>query len=87
MSEDNLDEARKKVRVSSTGEKTKKVRCKPGYKVSSSGNSCVPMTSKEKVTRRKAAKKSVRKRKGKSQAATKRKRIKALKKRKTLGVS
>lgn len=83
---EELDEVKKKIRVDSKGKKTKRVKCKPGYKANSKGTSCVPMSGKEKVRRKKAAKKSVRKKKSKSQAGANRKRIKAMKKRKSLGV-
>ncbi|MDX1532714.1 MAG: hypothetical protein R3230_00750 [Nitrosopumilaceae archaeon] len=82
----SIDEQKKKVRVSSSGEKTRRVKCKPGFKLNSNGTSCVPMTGKEKQTRKKAAKKAVRKKRSKSQAQTQRKRLKALKRRKSLGV-
>lgn len=88
MSEENenITEAKKQIRVDSKGKKTKRVKCKPGYRLNSKGTSCVPMTGSEKQTRKKAAKKAVRKRKTKSQVGANRKRVKALKKRKALGV-
>lgn len=87
MSNDQeIDEAKKSIRVDSKGKKTKKLRCKPGFKVNDKGTSCVPMTGAEKQTRKKAAKKAVRKKRSKSQAGANRKRLKALKKRKSLGV-
>lgn len=88
MSDENLDldEAKKKIRVDSKGKKTKRLRCKPGYKANSKGTSCVPMSGKEKTRRKKAAKKSVRKKRSTSQAGANRKRLKALKRRKSLGV-
>jgi hypothetical protein len=84
--EQELDEATRQTRVNSKGKKTKRVKCKPGYKLKANGTSCVPMSGSEKRTRKKAAKKSVRSKKGKSQAGSNRKRIKALKKRKSLGL-
>lgn len=84
--EQELDEARKKTRVDSKGKKTKRLKCKPGFKANSAGTSCVAMSGSEKRTRKKAAKKAVRKRKTKSQTSSNRKRVKALKKRKNLGL-
>lgn len=81
-----LDEVKKKIRVDSKGKKTKRIKCKPGFKINANGTGCVPMSGSEKQSKRKAIKKAVRTRKSKSQAQAKRKRIKALKKRKALGV-
>jgi hypothetical protein len=82
-----LDEARKKVRVNSKGKKTRKVKCKKGYKVSSSGSSCVPMSGKEKSSKRRSTRKAVRTKKANpaSKNRANRKRRKALKKRKNYG--
>jgi hypothetical protein len=87
QTQEELDEATKKTRVDSKGKKTKRVKCKPGFKLKSNGLSCVRMTGSEKASRKKAAKKSVKTRKGKSQAGSNRKRAKAVKKRKGLGLS
>jgi len=81
-----LDEAERQIRVNSKGKKTKRVKCKPGYKLKANGTSCEAMSGSEKMTRKKAAKKSVKKRKSKSQAGSNRKRAKALNKRKSLGL-
>lgn len=82
-----LDEARKKIRVNSKGKKTRKVRCGKGKKVSSSGNSCVPMSGSEKSKKRRSTRKAVRTKKSNpaSQKRASRKRRKALKKRKNYG--
>lgn len=86
MSTETNEAVRRKIKVTSKGEKTRKLKCKPGFTVNDAGSACVPMSGQEKRTRRKAAKKSARKRKSKSQAPAKRKRLKALKRRKSLGL-
>lgn len=79
---EQIEEARKVTRVDSKGKKTKKIKCRSGFK--RSGNSCVPITGSEKATKKRAVKKAVRtKRKspGDQKKATK-KRLKAMRKRK-----
>lgn len=86
QTQEELDEATKKTRVDSKGKKTKRVKCKPGFKLKPNGMSCVAMSGSEKRTRKKSAKKAVKKRKTKSQAGSNRKRLKAMKKRKSRGL-
>ncbi len=84
---DDITEAKKITRVNSKGQKTRKVKCRKGFKVS--GDSCVPVSGSEKVAKKKAIKKAVRSKKAKGAGFAKRtskKRNKALKKRKAMGV-
>jgi len=76
-------------KVNAAGQKTKRVRCKPGFKLNSSGTSCVPITGGEKATKRLAIRKALRTKRAEGTALknrTKRKRIKAMRKRKALGL-
>ena len=76
-------------KVNAAGEKTKRVRCKPGFKLNSTGTSCVPITGGEKASKRLAIRKALRTKRAEGQALknrTKRKRIKAMRKRKALGL-
>jgi hypothetical protein len=84
--QEELDEEAKRTRVDSKGKKTKRVKCKPGFKLKPNGLSCMKMTGSEKAGRKKAAKKSAKTRKSKSQAGSNRKRAKAIKKRKSLNL-
>jgi hypothetical protein len=83
--DEQIEEARRVIRVSSTGKKTKRIKCRKGFKLSSNGKTCVPITGSEKSSKRKAIKKAVRTRRaaggGAKKSAT-RKRLKAMKKRK-----
>lgn len=84
-----LDEAIIITKVNSRGEKTKRVRCKPGYKLNSNGTSCVPIPGGEKATKRIAIRKALRTKASEGDALkkrTNRKRIRAMKKRKALGL-
>jgi hypothetical protein len=86
---DTLDEAKIITKVNSKGEKRRRVKCKPGYKLNDSGTSCVPITGGEKAAKRRAIRKSIRTKKAKGkgfQIRVKRKRLKALKRRKALGL-
>jgi hypothetical protein len=76
-------------KVNSAGQKTRRVRCKPGYKLNDTGTSCVPIPGGEKATKRIALRKAVRTKAAGGQALknrTNRKRIKAMRKRKALGL-
>lgn len=88
MSEENtqLEEARRVTRVTSKGEKIKKVKCRSGFK--RKGNTCVPITGSEKASKKRAIKKAVRTKKASpsTQKRASRKRLKAMKKRKSLGL-
>ena len=75
--EDELSEKAKE-RVVRGGKRVKKLKCKEGYKAV--GNRCVKMSSSEKRTRSKAAKKGSRKAKSK-RVSTQRKRAKSMRKR------
>jgi hypothetical protein len=76
-------------KVNSRGEKRRRVKCKPGFKLNSSGTSCVPITGGEKASKRRAIRKSIRTKRAMGNGLkirTKRKRLKALKKRKAYGL-
>lgn len=76
---------RVKVRVDSTGAKTRKKVCQRGFKLSGDGRTCVKISAREKLNRSRGLKRSQIKRRS-SKATTTRKRRKALAKRKQLGV-
>lgn len=86
MSEEQLDEARKVTRINSKGKKTRKTKCRKGYKVK--GNSCVPITGSEKANKKKATRKALRTKRSKpgNQKKGSRKRLKAMRKRKSRGL-
>lgn len=84
-----IEEARRVTRVSSKGKKTKRIKCRKGYKLSSSGKSCVPISGSEKSKKRRSMKKAVRTKRQKGSGLkrrTTRKRLRALKKRKSMGL-
>ena len=76
-SEEELDEKRKE-RVVRGGKRTKKLKCKKGYKAVN--GKCVRMSSSERRVRSKAAKKASRKRRSKTSSIT-RKRKRSMRKR------
>lgn len=88
MTEENLqiEEARRVTRVDSKGRKTRKIKCKRGFK--RSGNSCVPITGSEKASKKRATRKAVRTKRQQpgSQRRASRKRLKAMRKRKSYGL-
>lgn len=87
MFEELTEAAKRVVRVDSKGRKTRKLKCRKGYKLK--GKSCVPITGSEKARKRKATKKAVRTRKASGSGARKRstrKRLKAMRKRKSYNV-
>ena len=88
MSEDldQIEEARRVTRVDSKGRKTRKIKCKRGFK--RSGNSCVPITGSEKASKKRATHKAIRTRRQQpgSQRRASRKRLKAMRKRKSYGL-
>jgi hypothetical protein len=88
MSEDldQIEEARRVVRVSSKGDKTRRLKCRAGFKLE--GDRCVPMSGSEKRTRRVALRKAVRTKRGNptGQKRASRKRLKALRKRRSYGL-
>jgi|AntRauTorcE11898_2_1112593.scaffolds.fasta_scaffold09176_2 hypothetical protein len=88
MSE-QLEEARRVVRVNSKGKKTRKTKCRKGFKVSSNGKSCVPISGADKAKKKRAVKKAVRTKKSKGGGAktrANRKRLKAMRKRKSMNL-
>lgn len=84
-----IDEAVIITKVNAAGEKTRRVKCKPGYKLNSSKTSCVPISGGEKASKRRAIIKSIRTKRAEGNALkirTKRKRIRAMRKRKAYGL-
>ena len=76
-------------KVNSRGQKRKRVKCRPGFKLNSTGTSCVPMSGGEKAGKRRAIRKSIRTKRAGGTALkrrTTRKRLRALKRRKSLGL-
>lgn len=92
MSEDKQDdleqieEVRRVVRVTSKGKKTRRIKCRSGFR--KEGDRCVPMTGSEKQTKRLAIRRAVRTKNAnpaiKKRAA--RKRLRAMRKRKAYGL-
>lgn len=86
---DQIEEARRVVRVNSKGMKTRRIKCRHGFKLNPDGTSCVPMTSAEKIAKKKAIRKAIRTKRAAGSGQRKmttRKRLKALKKRKAMGL-
>lgn len=87
MTTDKIDEIKIIKKVDSKGNKTLKKKCPPGFRLSD--GACVPVTGAEKAAKKKAIKKAVRTKKqagsGLKNRTTK-KRLKALKKRKAMGI-
>ncbi len=76
-------------KVNSRGEKRKRVKCRPGFTLNADGTSCVPMTGGQKNAKRKAIRKALRTKRAEGGAykrRTTRKRLRALKRRKALGL-
>jgi len=86
INEDLIEEVRRVIRVSSKGKKTRRIKCRSGFR--KEGNRCVPMTGSEKRTKRISIRKAVRTKN--ANPATKkratRKRLKAMRKRKAYGL-
>lgn len=85
----HLAESKIITKVNSKGEKRRRRKCKPGYKLNAAGTSCVPITGGEKATKRRAIRKAIRTKRamGKGfQIRVKRKRLKALRRRKAYGL-
>lgn len=90
MSDTQLDEARIITKVNSRGDKRRRVKCRPGYKLNDTKTSCVPITGSEKVVKRHAIRKMLRSKRSQGpglQRRANRKRLKAMRKRKALGLS
>lgn len=89
--EDQVNEAKPVIlwRVNAKGKKVKKAICPKGTKIDDSGKNCAPVGGAEKQARKMAAKKAARTRKANPAGIRKatKKRLKALKKRKQLGIS
>lgn len=86
MKTEKIEEAKIITKVNSKGQKRKRVKCKKGFKLSSNGKSCVPISGGEKTKKKKAMRKAVKTLKAKGSGAQKRKefkRKKALRKRKS----
>ena len=84
-----IEEARIITKVTSKGEKTKRVKCRRGFKLSPDGKTCIPITGSEKQAKKKAIRKAIRSKKAKGKAAqvkATKKRLKAMKKRKSFGL-
>lgn len=83
---EQIEEVRRVIRVSARGEKTRRIKCRQGFR--REGDRCVPMTGSEKQTKRLAIRRAVRTKN--ANPATKkravRKRLKALRKRKAYGL-
>lgn len=78
-----LVEGKMIVKVNSKGKRTRRKKCKPGFKLV--GNSCVRISAKEKLNRKKGMKRSQVKRRTRKVAAN-RKRLKARKYRQQAGI-
>lgn len=86
--EEFLEEARRVIRVNSKGKKTRRIKCKKGFKLNKAGTGCVPQTGSEKSSKRKSVRKAL-KTKRQSPSTQRRasfKRKKALKRRKAQGI-
>lgn len=84
-----LIEARIITKVNAKGIKTKRVKCPVGFKLAPNKKSCVPMTGSEKAAKRLSIRKALKTKKAAGQALkvrTTRKRLRALKRRKSLGL-
>lgn len=81
-----IEEAKRVIRVTSKGERTRRLKCRRGFK--REGDRCVPLSGSEKATKRVAIRKAVRTKRadvaGKRRAT--RKRLKAMRKRKAYGL-
>lgn len=89
--EEELEENRFVFRVTSRGQKIKKLRCKPGFRAASVGGRlrCVRTSGKEKMQKKRAVRKAVRTKKAKGSGYKKRiifKQKRAIRKRKAMGL-
>lgn len=80
-----LVEGKMVVRVNSKGKRTRRKKCRPGYKLSGDGKTCVKISAKEKLNRKRGLKRSQVKRRS-TRASSTRKRLKARKYRKQAGI-
>lgn len=84
-----IEEARRVIRVNSKGKKTRRLKCRKGFKLNDKGTSCIPQSGSEKSTKRQSIKKAIRTKRSQGSGAKRRaniKRQKALRKRKAMGV-
>ena len=90
LDEDQLNEVRPIIfwRVSAKGKRVKKYLCPKGFKKDKGGKNCVPVGGAQKMARRVSARRGARKRKANvsGQRMATRKRLKAMRKRKQLGI-
>lgn len=85
----DITEAQIITKVKASGEKRRRVACKPGYRLNDTKTACIPITGSEKVTKRLAIRKMVRTKRALGpglQRRTTRKRLKAMRKRKAYGL-
>lgn len=83
---EQIEEAQRVVRVTAKGEKIRRIKCRAGFRLE--GNRCVPMTGSEKQTKRLAILRAVRTKRADigGQKRAVRKRLRALSKRKAMGI-
>lgn len=89
VSDDLIVEAKRVIRVTSKGEKIRRIKCRRGYRLASSGVSCVPASGSEKASKRRAIRRAIRTKKAAGASFKRRvakKRIRALKRRKSYGL-
>lgn len=87
ISEDQLDEIKRVIKVNSRGKRRIKMKCKKGYKFD--GRKCVKISGKELVNKRRGIRKAVRTKRSKGSGYAKRSarlRKKAVKKRRNMGL-
>lgn len=84
-----IEEAIIITKVNSKGQKRRRVKCKPGFKLNDNGTSCVPITGGEKSAKRRAIRKAIRTKRAMGKGLkirTKRKQLRAMRKRKAYGL-
>lgn len=89
MSTELIVEAKRIIRITSKGEKIRRIKCKKGYKLAKSKKSCVPITGAERSKKKRSIKRAIRTKRSKGASLkrrTTRKRLKALRKRKSYGL-
>lgn len=86
---DQIHEAKRVIRVTSKGEKIRRVKCRKGFKLAPSGVSCVPATGSERATKRRAIRRAIRTKRSMGASfkrRVKRKQIRAMNRRKSFGL-
>ena len=84
-----VTEARRIIRVTSRGEKIRRVKCRKGYKLAASRQSCVPITGSDRAKKRRSMRKMIRTKRAKGASLrrrTTRKRLKAMRRRRAYGL-